>query len=699
MTSPLQVLHLEDDPNDVELIRSMLQAEGMACDVQRVEGHDDFVEALERGGFDIILADYNLPAFDGISALAIAREKCPDVPFILVSAALGEERAVGAVKSGATDYVLKQRLGGLAPSVQRALREREERSKRKQIEADMRKLSMALEQTADMVFITDRSGVIEYVNPAFEAVTGFSREEALGNTPAMLRSIKQDARYYERMWESLRRGEIFRDVLINRRKNGELFYQEQTITPLKNHEDEIIHFVSTGKDITERIQSEERLHRLANYDVLTGLPNRALFTDRLGQAIAAASGNRPCAIVLLGLDRFRVVNDTLGHASGDRLLQAAAERLLDCVSEADTVARVGGDEFAILLDEVSSVDEVGIKVQQVLGVISKAFDLDGQEIFLTASAGISLCPIDGKDVASVIANADVALTRAEGQGGNRYQFYSADMNAKAFESLTLETKLRYALEREQFVLHYQPQVDLRDGNIIGVEALIRWNDPQTGLIPPGAFIPLLEDTGLIVPVGVWALRKACEQAMAWQASGLRQIRIAVNLSARQLNDLNLLETVGVALADTGLPAELLELEITESVAMQHAQDIIDILQGLNAVGIKLAIDDFGTGYSSLAYLNRFPIHTLKIDRTFINEIGTKQDATEIVRTILSLASTLRLTVVAEGVETKEQMQFLCAQGCGGAQGFYFGRPVVADEIGELLKSGASLPRAKAVQPG
>jgi diguanylate cyclase (GGDEF)-like protein/PAS domain S-box-containing protein len=557
---------------------------------------------------------------------------------------------------------------------------------RRRTEAQMRKLSGALEQIADSVMITDRNGGIEYVNPAFERSTGYTRAEALGQTPRITKSGKQGAGFYKKLWQTILAGEVFSEVLVNRRKDGSLYYEEKTITPLKDIDGRITHFIATGKDVTERMQTQERLEFMAQHDALTALPNRALFMDRLRQALARARWHRRIvAVLFVDMDRFKTINDTLGHEAGDELLQRLGERFNGSVREGDTVARFGGDEFVILLDDVASENDIRNVAQKVLDALAPPFEVGGQRLFITASIGVSLAPNDGEDSGTLLKNADIAMYRAKELGKNTYQFYSADMSARAFERLTLESSLRHALERGELRLHYQPQVDVRSGRIVGVEALLRWQHPEFGLVPPGDFVPLLEETGLIVPAGEWVLDTACAQLAAWHAAGWPELRLAVNLSPRQFHAGGLAATIERCLACNGRKPGRLELEITEGVILEHARATLDTLEGLHAHGVRLAVDDFGTGYSSLSYLQRFPIDTLKIDRSFVQDIPRDPDDSAITAAIIVMAQSLKLEVVAEGVESATQRDFLHARGCHVMQGFLFSRPLPAADVTRLLE--------------
>ncbi len=565
-------------------------------------------------------------------------------------------------------------------------------AERKLADVEIRKLSSAIAKTADPVFITGPDGVIEYVNPAFEHITGYRREEAIGHTPRIVKSGKHDAAFYKKLWDTIGGGKAYRDVFINRKKDGQLYYEEITITPLTGENGDITHYVSTGKDITERIQSQERLHYLAHHDVLTNLPNRALFMERLKQLISRSRRlGRLVAVLFIDLDRFKLVNDTLGHEAGDQLLQVCGERLLACVREGDTVARLGGDEFAVILDSVASLNDVAPIAQKLLNVLMPSLTINNHEFFVTGSIGICIYPDDGHDPPTVLKNADTAMYRAKQRGGNSYQFYQAEMNTEALRRFNLEAYLRRALERQEFILHYQPQVDLRTGSVTGCEALIRWERPGVGLVPPMEFIPLMEETGLIVPVGEWVLRTACAQRQAWHAAGLPSLHMAVNVSARQFGGGDLIGMVERVLRQSNMDKDMLELELTESVIMQNALAAVETLKTLNGMGVRLSIDDFGTGYSSLSYLKRFPINTLKIDQTFVRDITSDPDDAAIVRAIITMARSLDIDVIAEGVETREQLEFLRAQGCYLAQGYYFGKPQPADVIERKIRSKKAFP--------
>lgn len=558
-------------------------------------------------------------------------------------------------------------------------------SEREHAVEEMHKLSSAVEQTADAVMITSPEGVIEYVNSAFESTTGYTRDEVIGQKPSFLKSDRHEAEFYRRLWETILAGQVYSDVFVNRRKDGSIYYEEKTITPLKDSSGRITNFVSTGKDVTERTQIQERLQYLAQHDVLTQLPNRMLLFDQLKRALVRARRhNRLVGVLFIDLDRFKNINDSLGHEAGDHLLQQLSERLRVCVRDDDTVARFGGDEFVILLDDVAQQSDVGDMAQKVLDELVQPFNIDGRQFYITASIGVSLFPSDGDDSSTLLKHADVAMYRAKDLGKNVYQFYSADMSARAFERLTLETSLRHALERNEFVLHYQPQVEVATGRIIGLEALLRWQHPEFGMVAPAEFMSLLEETGLIVPVGEWVLQEAATQLRTLSKPNGSPLRMAVNLSARQFNSPILANAVERALEKLDGSGATLELEITESLLMQNAATTLETLSRLAAMKCRFAIDDFGTGYSSLAYLKRFPISVLKIDRSFVRDIQDDKDDAAIVSTIIAMAHNLKLEVVAEGVESEAQRAYLERCGCDAMQGYLISRPVPPQDLPRML---------------
>ncbi len=553
MTTPLQVLIIDDSEDDAMLLGRQLRQWGYEPNWARVDSVAGLAEALERRHWDLILGDYSMPGFSGTRALAMVRECDPDIPYIFVSGTMGEQAAVEAMRSGAQDYVMKGDFRRLLPVIERELRE-----------------------------------------------------------------------------------------ALSRR---------------------------------ERRRAEERLAYLAHHDALTGLPNRVLFIDRLEQALRdARRRGRIVGVAFVDLDRFKIINDSLGHAAGDDLLKQVGTRLGTLVRAGDTVARLSGDEFTLVLADMGSIGDAARLGQKILDGFGVPFPIDGREFYLSASVGIALYPADGEDAEALLRHADMAMYRAKEAGRNGYQFYAAEMTTSAANNLALQNALRSALLLEELLLHYQPVIELAGGGIEAAEALLRWQHPEQGLIPPDRFVPLAEETGQIVPIGMWVLQRACAQCRAWEQGGMPLIRIAVNLSARQFAEKNLAADILRVLAQSGLPAERLELEITESVLM-HDPDIAQAALGkLRDAGICLTLDDFGTGYSSLSYLKRFPVSHLKIDRSFVRDLPGDDDAAAIATAIIAMAHRLHIRTIAEGVETREQLQFLRDEGCDFVQGYYYSRP-------------------------
>jgi diguanylate cyclase (GGDEF)-like protein/PAS domain S-box-containing protein len=542
-----------------------------------------------------------------------------------------------------------------------------------------------LDNSSNEIYIFDTETLyFTQVNRGARQNLGYSMREMEQLTPVDLKPDHTRESFSE-LVQPLCRGEKKQIVFQTRhqRKDGSLYPVEVRLQ-LSQEETPPV-YVAIIQDISERMQNEKQLQYLAHHDALTSLPNRILFADRLDQSLARARWHeRAVALLFLDLDRFKVINDTLGHDVGDRALKALSERLNACVREGDTVARLGGDEFAIVLEDIASADDVAPTARKILDDLSQPFQLDKHEFILTTSIGISLFPIDGENTQTLLKHADIAMYRAKDEGRNTYQFYSADMSVKAFERLNLETSLRHALEREEFELYYQPQQCLADERVFGVEALLRWQHPDLGVISPMEFIPMLEETGLIIPVGEWVLHTACLQARAWNDSGFKSLRMSVNLSGRQINNSNFIATVEQVLKDSKLDPTLLELEMTESILIHNKRAAIKILETINEMGVRLAIDDFGTGYSSLSYLKRFPIDTLKIDRSFIRDLAQDPDDATLVEAIIAMGRTLDLNVIAEGVETEQQVKFLQKHNCDNIQGYLLSRPLPAQELTTLL---------------
>lgn len=527
------------------------------------------------------------------------------------------------------------------------------------------------ESTREGIIITDLQRRIQTVNPAFSDITGYSAEEAIGKTPAMLRSGHMSEELYQGMWESLHVLGHWQGEVLNRRKNGELFPELLTISTVRDPAGQPTQYVALLTDLSRLRQSEAQLAHLAHYDPLTDLPNRLLVQSRLDHALDTAQReNGRLAVLFIDLDRFKDVNDSLGHPVGDELLVAIAQRMRARLRESDTLARLGGDEFLVVLEDIHRPEDAAEVAQGLIRLQDAPIRLpSGHEVYVGVSIGISLYPNDGDSTTELIRQADAAMYQAKSQGRNTFRFYTAALTEAADQRLAMEGRLRRALQAGEFVVHYQPQFVAATGEVVGCEALVRWQDPDGGLVPPANFIPLAEDTGLIVPLGRWVLETACAQAQAWREAGVADLVMAVNLSGRQLQQRDLVSVVAEALERSALPPDRLKLELTESMIMDHGDEAIALLHSLKALGVSLSIDDFGTGYSSLAYLKRFPIDEMKIDRGFVRDTPDNASDAEIVATIVAMGRNLKLRVVAEGVETQQQLDFLIGLGCNACQGY------------------------------
>jgi diguanylate cyclase (GGDEF)-like protein/PAS domain S-box-containing protein len=570
----------------------------------------------------------------------------------------------------------------------------EDITEHKQAEQRLRLQASAIESSVNGIFIADAVAVnhpIEYVNPAFQTITGYSAEEVMGFGCLFLQGDDRQQEGSAALRVALAEQRACHVVLRNYRKDGSLFWNDLQIAPVRDDKGSVTHYIGILNDITERTRYLEELEHQANFDALTGLANRNLLKDRLTQAIVHADRNRlTVGVVLIDLDNFKFLNDSIGHAFGDALLNVIAGRLTALIHDEDTVARYGADEFVLVLGEYDGERSISSIVTRVLSSVAELISLQGHEVHVTCSVGISLYPQDGADSETLLRHADVAMYRAKEAGRNTFQVFRADMTQRIHERISLEQAMRNAIESDEFQLQYQPQVDLGTGRIFGAEALIRWKHPEQGMISPARFIPIAEDSDLILPIGDWVLRTACKQGKAWRDAGLRHIVISVNVSVRQFRQEGFADRVIDAVRASGLDPGCLELELTESLLMTHVDELLEVLNRLKAVGIRLAVDDFGTGYSSLNYLKRLPVDKLKIDQSFVRDIPHDQDNMAIAKAIIALARSMSLTVIAEGVETKEQLDFLRASDCDEMQGYYFSKAVDADAFAQMLAEDKTL---------
>jgi diguanylate cyclase (GGDEF)-like protein/PAS domain S-box-containing protein len=684
--SGVNMLFVEDSPDDVELALRSLKADGIQPQWRRVERESDMRQALGNGPKpDAILSDFSMPGFDGLQALRIARELTPEIPFIFVSGTIGEERAIEAIRAGATDYVLKNNLRRLGTAVKRALAESADRQRTRQIEEERARLVEILEATSDYVAMASPEGEVLYLNAAWRSLAAIQQ---VGPPDRQMGALRPpwvtELMHSEALLASARDG-VWQGETAVLAADGTEVPVSQVLIAHRGADGEIRFRSTIARDIRERKAYEARLKYLANYDSLTALPNRSLLADRTSQAIAHAKRiGRACAMLVVNVDRFKLLNDSYGHAAGDSLLKLIGERLSQTVRGGDTAARVGADVFAVLAGDVLRPDDVLRIARNIRRAMAAPFAVDGREIHVTLSVGASMHPRDGEDFDLLLRNADAAANRVKDAGGNAFQFYAADMTRQALDRVELENALRSAIGQKQLELHYQPQIDLASGSIIAVEALMRWKHPERGFISPALFIPIAEESELIQELGLWALGEAVQRTAQWHDAGW-PVRVAVNVSARQFRRDGFVHAVGNALSTHDLPPGSLELELTESALIDDRDKALGILQDLKRLGVQIAVDDFGTGYSSLSYLSGLPVDCLKIDRAFVMRLDKGGRDAALAQAIVSMGHALGMRVLAEGVETTEQLRLLRAQGCDEGQGYLFAKPAPADEVGELLK--------------
>jgi diguanylate cyclase (GGDEF)-like protein/PAS domain S-box-containing protein len=688
-----KILLIENNSAAADKIRETLAAAGAGSfAVEWVRGLSESLESLRNGGIAAILLALSLADSQGIETFDTVFAAAPNVPILILAGDSNQVLAKQAVGRGAQDYLLPEHLDSY--TLPRALRNAIER---KAVEdalyAEKDRAIVTLNSIGDAVLCTDISGNITYLNLVAETMTGWQREEATGRPLAEVFQIidgstRKPARDPMEMAVEQNRtvGLTVNCVLV--RRDGFESAIEDSAAPIHDRAGQVIGAVIVFHDVSAARAMSFQMTYAAQHDVVTNLPNRVLLKDRISQAIALARRqSRSIAVLFLDLDRFKYINDSLGHATGDKVLQSVSKRLLAGVRGSDTVSRQGGDEFVILLSEIAYPEAAATSARKVLISLNAPHSIDGQDLHVNACIGISVYPEDGEDAETLIKNADTAMYHAKERGRNCFQFFKVEMNRKAVERQSIEAGLRCALEKKEFLLHYQPKVNLDTREITGIEALIRWQHPDRGLLLPAQFIPIAEDCGLILQIGRWVLREACGQARAWQDAGLPPMRIAVNVSPIEFRDSGFVQGVRTILSETSLEAHYLELELTEGVLMADAQSTDSLLQELKTMGIQLAVDDFGTGYSSLSYLRQFPIDVLKIDQSFVQQITSNISDSPIVTAIISMGKSLRHVVVAEGIETREQRAYLQTQSCAEGQGYFFSRPLAAVQFAHLLQKG------------
>jgi len=697
-----KILIVDDDPVVLKSLKDLLAIRGFNTDT--AIGGQEAICQLDQNGYDLVLLDLHMPYVSGHDVMAHIRANQINTSVIIVSGETSFEAAKNACTQGAYDFLRKPyATDELIITINNALKEKRLQKQngfmQKQLAESERLHRYIVNTSPDIIYILDQDGHFTFINERIESLLGFSKEEIIGKHYSFLvhHDDMEQAKY------------VFNERRIGTRaaKNIELRLKCKDTGNARHFNNRTlpIELSATGmyagkgqsksnyqgtygvaRDVTERKIAEETINFQAYHDLLTKLPNRALLRDRLSLAISQAKRDgEHIAVMFLDLDRFKNINDSLGHMIGDELLQQVSIRLKECIRAGDTLSRFGGDEFTLMLPQLKEAREDASRLaEKITETLKQPFNVDGHELYVSASIGIALYPQDGTHMDILIKHADVAMYHVKGQGKNGYQFYSNEMNVPYIEKLSLDTGIHRALDNNEFSLVYQPQINLRTGEIVGVEALLRWEHPEHGAISPAEFIPFAEETGLIIDIGDWVLRSACAELSRWRIAGLPEIRMSVNISARQLVEDNVVTKILKIIKDYDVPGHCLELEITENAIMDDMDSIIRKLKELSQYGIKIAIDDFGTGYSSLSYLHKLPIHTLKIDRTFLKENRINKGDNTIINTIVAMAKGLNLNVIAEGVETQTQLDYLRAIECVEAQGFLFGKPLPPAVISQLL---------------
>lgn len=685
MGTPLKVLFVEDSEVDTELTLAELERGGFVPESLRVQTYEEMNAALVGDQWDLIICDYRMPRFSAEQALSTLKDSGKDLPFIITSGAVTADDVVNLLKQGAHDFMDKGALARLVPAVEREIREAQVRQHRREAEQRVRILSRAIEQSPVSVIITNPEGIIEYVNPRFEESSGYRSSDAVGKHMGFTFQEDQSASSLAQLWSTASGGQEWRGEFASCTKSGQLIWEYVNVSPLTDSNGELTHYIVVKEDITVRRSYEEQLLRQAHYDELTGLANRVLLMDRLHLALENSNrSGAKTALLGIDLDHFKNVNDSLGHSIGDTLLKEAAERLTRCIRGGDTLARMGGDEFVVVLPEVSEVRDAQKVADKILRQFETPFVIFGRDYFVTSSVGIALYPDDGGNPHLLLRNADLAMYKAKEQGRNRCHYFTEDINEALLERLELEANLRYVIVRNQLILHYQPIYSLGTGDMIGFEALVRWRQRDGSLRMPGSFIPLAEEIGIIEDIDSWVLATACQEVANTLNERRGELRLALNISPKQLESPGYAEFVREQLSRNRLSPAQLELEITERVLVEDTQTTRENLEALGEMGVRLSIDDFGTGYSSLGYLQKYPFQTLKIDRSFVCNISGGESAQRLIETIITLAHGLGMEVVAEGIELEQEREFLASSGCDQGQGFMLAKPARLSQVLALL---------------
>ena len=706
-----KILVIEDDPNYFVLLNERLsQDHRLGLELIRSKQMQSGLERLRQGDIDVVLLDLTLPDSQGLQSFLTVHQSFPAIPVIILTAVDDDALAAQAIAQGAQDYLTKGSFDRdlLVKSIQYAISRNHvqaqlqryyletETSKRTLQDREERFRSLVSNIPGAVYRFTvgnDGEGIIEFISGMIQEISGIAAEEFMGKDLSNYQSLilPQDLSGVKEVFaKAVERGESFGIDYRIRHKGGDFRWVHDQARGMKNASGKISYVDGVIFDITERTKEKERFNQLVYYDALTGLPNRELFVDRLDQALSQTQRKKEsCAVLVLDLDHFKRINDTLGHVIGDQLIKAVSVRILKTVYNTDTVMRISGGSFMILLPHLGANENAENVANKILTAFKSPFRVNEHELFTSCSIGIAISPGDGTTSGTLMKNADAAMHLSKERGKDRYQLFSSAIANNSFEKLVLENSLRRALERKEFRLHYQPQLDLRTGKVVGVEALIRWQHPDLGFIPPMEFIPVAEDTGLIHAIGEWVLQAACEQKKIWNNMGFKDLKVAINLSARQFHYANLVDLISSVVKKVDFDPRGLELELTESTLMDRLDETTETLRKLKEMGLSISIDDFGTGYSSLMYLKTFPIDAIKIDKSFVQDVTKDVDDLAITQAIISMAHSLKLEVVAEGVETGSQLELLRAQGCDIIQGYLFSKAIPADEIVPLMNNGVA----------
>lgn len=684
----LRILFVEDSEDDVELTLSELYRSGYQVTSHRVETAEDMQESLDSQQWDVIISDYKMPQFSAEKSLALYNKNAINIPFIIISGVVEAEDVVYLLKQGAHDFLNKSSLARLVPTIERELRESTLRIAKQQAEQKVSILSLAVEQSPVSVVIVGPDGVIEYVNPKFERITGYSADEAIGKHFGFtIMQEEGDAEFDSgQLWQAIKQQGNWGGELCNTHKNGMLYWEYVNVSPLQDDSGVTSRYVSVQEDITARRSYEDQLRKQAHFDDLTGLANRTLMISHLNDAIEYSGEHEiSTALLCIDLDHFKNINDSLGHVVGDQLLVQAADRLASCTKKSDTLARMGGDEFVIILPRIEENVLIQRVADRIMLEFSKPFIIHEQEHYVTASIGVAKYPEDSTDPQILLRNADLAMYQAKLSGRNQCQFFDEKINLRLQQRMSIESALRGVELRDELELFYQPIVDGNTHKIVLCEALLRWKGSDGNYIYPDAFIPVAEETGLINQLGAWVVQRACKDLQYIHQHINSDLKFAINISPNQLQSSDFSHFVSEQLNQCGIGSDMIEIEITESVLLNDLVETNKNLKSLCDQGFQLSIDDFGTGYSSLAYLQKYPFSTLKIDRAFVSKIETDKSNAKLTEIMITMAHSLNMQVVAEGVENQEQLSFLNGCRCDLIQGYFFSRPVPLVQLHELLK--------------